>query len=263
MKKLIITILFTILLGSGLYANIEVGEGDSISEFSSIVLVGQVVEITPFSIVFENTYAGTKATDEQIKKLMEYYYSSVDFRAHGFANALQVISVKDGKMRIAFYLDNITKAFSDDVKNYIKFIPLYYMFKNNIENLKIPKKVIDELKKQSIDYYLNLPMAKELMSNAWVAGVFRIDPESSKLVYRGSRLYNNIEELQADEFAAEYRLFDVIKAGMTMTMTKAQVVGREGPDKKKDDEEKDDSSSNAKGKNKFYNKKYEKTGQGK
>ncbi|HPS31116.1 MAG TPA: hypothetical protein PLZ43_12730 [bacterium] len=263
MKKVIITILFAILLGGNLFGEIKVNEGDSFVEFQNIVLVGQVVEITPFSIIFENTFAETKATDEQIKNLIEYYNTGVDFRAHAFANALQVISVKDGKMRIAFYLDNITRVFSDDVKNYMQFIPLFYMFKNNINQLKVPKEVMDELKKQSLDYYLSLPMAKEMMSKAWLAGVFKIDPESAKLVYYGSRLYNNIEELQADEFAAEYRIYDVIKAGMTMTMTKSQVVGRESLSPKKKDDRKEDGESTIKGKNKFYNKKYDTSGQGK
>lgn len=263
MKKIMITIFFAILFGGTLWGAIEVNEGDSFVEFPSIVLVGQVVEITPFSVIFENTFAGTKATDEQIRNLIEYYNSSIDFRAHAFANALQVISVKDGKMRIGFYLDNITRVFSDDVKNYIKFIPLFYMFKNNMENLKVPPKVIDELKKKSIDYYLTLPMAKEMMAKAWIAGVFKIDPESSKLVYYGSRLYNNIEELQADSFAAEYRIYDIIKSGMTMTMTKAQIVGRESTIPEKKDDEKKDEKNNLKGKKKFYNKKFEGNGQAK
>ena len=263
MKKVMITILFAILLGGNLFGSIKINEGDSVVEFPNIILVGQVVEITPFSIIFENTFAETKATDEQIKKLIEYYNSSIDFRAHGFANALQVISVKDGKMRIAFYLDNITRVFSDDVKNYMQFIPLFYMFKNNISQLKVPKEIIEELKKQSLEYYLSLPMAKEMLSKAWVAGVFKIDPESGKLVYYASRLYNNIEELQADAFATEYRIYDVVKAGMTMTMTKSQVVGRESMNAKKKDDKKDDSDSTVKGKKKYYNKKYDTSGQGK
>ena len=263
MKKLMIAIVFVILLYGSLVAEIPAQEGDSIVEFPSIVFVGQVVEITPFSVIFENTFAGTKATDEQILKLIDYYNSSTDFRAHGFANALQVVSVKDGKMRIGLYLDNITKVFSDDVRNYMKFIPLFYVFRNNIEQLKVPKEVIDELKKQSLDYYLNLPMAKEMMSKSWVAGVFRIDPETSKLIYHGSRIYNDLDELRNDEFASEYRLYDVIRSGMTMTMTKAQVIGHESKSLKKKDDKKDDEESESKGKNKFYNKKYDATGQGK
>lgn len=263
MKKIMTAMLFVILLCGNLFGEIEAKKGDSIVEFPSIVFVGQVVEITPFSVIFENTFADTKATDEQILKLIEYYNSSPDFRAHGFANALQVISVKDGKMRIAFYLDNITKVFSDDVKNYMKFIPLFYMFKNNIEQLKVPQEVIDELKKQSLDYYLNLPLAKEMMSKSWVAGVFRIDPETSKLVYHGSRIYNDLDELRNDEFAGEYRLYDVIKSGMTMTMTKTQVVGQESKSLKKNDDKKDKKDEDLDGKNKFYNGRPTTTGQGK
>lgn len=263
MKKMIFTIFLAILLGGNLFGEIKVNEGDSVVEFPSIVFVGQIVEITPFSVVFENTFADTKATDEQIKKLVEYYSSSIDFRSHGFANAMQVLSVKDGKMRVSLYLDNITKVFSDDVKTYMKFIPLFYMFRNNIKEMKLPVKMMDELKKQSMDYYLQLPMAKEMMSKSWVAGVFRIDPETSKLVYHGSRLYNNIEELKADKFAQEFRVFDIVKAGMTMTMTKARVFGNESTRAKKDDKDKDkENDSDVKGKNKFHNKKFDGSGQG-
>ena len=264
MRRILITLLFTVFFGGVLSADILVNEGDSVVEFPTIVLVGQIVEITPYSVIFENTYADTKVTDTQIRNLIKYYSSSTDFRAHAFANSLKVLTVKDGKMRIAFYLDNITKVFDDDVKNYMKFIPLFYLFKNNISQLKISEKIREELKKNSIEYYLNLPMVKEMMSKAWLAGVFKIDPDSGKLVYYSSRLYNNMEDLQLDDWARENRIFDIIKTGMTMTMSKTRVVGRSSGQPEEDSgKDKDNENRNSKGKNKFYNKRFEKSGEAK
>ena len=260
MKKILITLLFTVLFGGALCADILVEEGDSVVEYPTIVLVGQIVEVTPYSVIFENTYADTKVTDQQIKNLVKYYSQSTDFRAHAFANSLKVLSVKDGKMRIAFYLDNITKVFDDDVKNYMKFIPLFYLFKNNINQLKLTDKMREELKKKSIDFYLNLPMVKEMMSQAWLAGVFKIDPESGKLVYYSSRLYNNMEDLQLDDWARENRIFDIIKTGMTMTMSKTRVVGRSSgvPEEESKDKKK---KGTVNGKNGFYDNKVDETGE--
>ena len=53
MRKIFV-ISFIIALASMLYADRTVGEGNSYSEYSYIIMVGQVVEITPFSIIFEN-----------------------------------------------------------------------------------------------------------------------------------------------------------------------------------------------------------------
>jgi len=261
MRKLLLIVLTTILLSGVLSAEIEVNEGDSVVEFQTMVLVGQVVEVTPYSIIFENTYADTKATEEQIKSLIKYYSSSLDFRAHAFANSLKVVTIKDGKMRLAFYLDNITKVFDDDVKNYMKFIPLFYLFKNNISELKISKKIREELKKKSVNYYLNLPMVKELMSKSWIAGVFKIDPDSGKLVYYASRIYNNLEDLQLDEWSRENRIFDIIKSGLTVTMSKSRVVGRSSGKVEEKDPEKDENGSD--GKNKFFNEKFNGSGEAK
>lgn len=80
MKRIMITFIFVFLQFISLSGDIKVNEGDSVVEFPVIVIVGQVVEITPFSIIFENTYQGTNVTDEQINKIIEYYSSSVDFR---------------------------------------------------------------------------------------------------------------------------------------------------------------------------------------
>ncbi len=261
MKRIIITFILAFLQFIPLLGKIEVNEGDSIVEFPVIVIVGQVVEITPFSIVFENTYQGTNVTDEQIKNIVEYYSSSIDPMAHGFANALRVVSVKDGKMRVAFYLDNILRVFDDDVRTYMKYIPVYYMFRNNIQDMKIPKKVVEELKKHSYDYYLNLPMAKELMKNSWLAGVFRIDPDTKKLIYQSARFFDNFDEMESDEWANGYRIPDIVKKGMVVTMTKSIVVGKESQNVKKEDEQEKDKKDPAKGKNKFYNKDNEPIGE--
>ncbi|MDX9727100.1 MAG: hypothetical protein RBT38_11990 [Bacteroidales bacterium] len=248
-----------VLLYVPLEGETGVDEGNSIVEFPVIVIVGQIVEVTPFSVVFENTFEGTNATDEQIQKVIEYHSTSLDFRSQGFANALKIVSVKDGKMRVSFYLDNILKVFDDDVRTYMRFIPVYYMFKNNIKNMKIPKHIVEELKKHSFDHYLNLPMAKELMKNSWLAGVFRIDPESKKLVYQGARFFKNFDEMSLDEWAEEYRIPDIVRKGMVVTMTKTVVIGNESTELKKEDKDKEDGGKPAK--NKFNNKKYEGSGE--
>jgi len=261
MKK-IIAIIFAALLSNVLYGDLKVNEGDSLAEFPVIVIVGQIVEVTPYSVVFENTFEGTNVTDEQIKKIIEYYSSAVDFRAHGFANALKVVSVKNGKMRVSFYLDNILKIFDDDVRTYMKYIPVYYMFRSNIQDMRIPKEVVAELKKHSYEYYLNLPMAKELMNNSWLAGVFRIDPDSAKLVYQGARFFSNIDEMMIDDWANEYRIPDIVRKGMVLTMTRAVVAGNESNDPVKE-EDKENKDGERPGGNKFYNKKYEGSGEAK
>lgn len=262
MKKLMTLILAVVLLGTSLYGKIEVNEGDSLVEFPVIVIVGQIVEVTPYSVIFENTYEGTNVTDEQIKKTIEYFASGSDFRARGFANALKVVSAKDGKMRVSFYLDNILKIFDDDVRTYMKYIPIYYMFKSNIQDMRIPKNVVEELKKHPFDYYLNLPMAKELMKNSWLAGVFRIDPDSSKLVYHGARFFNNLDEMMISDWAKEYRIPDIVRKGMTVTMTKSVIVGSESSDTvKEDDKDKKKNDGMNTRKNKFNNKKFDGSGE--
>jgi hypothetical protein len=262
MKKLSTAIFATLLLSLSLYGEIKADKGDSIVEFPVIVIVGQVVEITPFSVIFENTFEGTNVSSEQIKKVIDYYSTSIDFRAQGFANAMRVVSVKDGKMRVSFYLDNILKVFDDDVRTYMRYIPVYYMLKNNIQDMKIPKKVVEQLKKYSYDYYLNLPLAKELMKNSWLAGVFRMDPDSAKLIYQSARFFNNIDELMTDDWANEYRIPDIVRKGMVITMTKAVVVGNESKDPVKD-KEKEKKDGETPGRNKFNNKKYEGSGEAK
>ncbi|MGI6394151.1 MAG: hypothetical protein ACOX2F_05405 [bacterium] len=259
MKKIFLTIAVTLLITTSLFGKMEVNVGDSLVEFPVIVIVGQVVDITPFSVVFENTFEGTNVTNEQIQNIVNYYSTSTDFRAKGFSNAMKVVSVKDGKMRISFYLDNILKVFDDNVRTYMRYLPVYYMFKSNIQDMRIPKNIVEELKKQPYEYYLNLPFVKELMQNSWLAGVFRMNPDSGKLIYQSARFYKNIDEMMIDEWANEYRIPDIVRKGMTLTITKSVVKGNESKEAKKEEDSKKEKSKD--GKNKFYNKKFEGSGE--
>lgn len=227
-KFFLFFIVFTLTFS--LFAERTVGEGNSYSEFPFIIFVGQVVEVTPFSVTFENTAFETKATDARVRQLFRQLSSEPDFRSHGMANALRAASVKNGKMRLNFYLDNILQIFDDNVTTYTKYIPLYYLFRNNIQELKLPEKTIESLKKYSIEYYLSIPMAQELMQNSWLAGVFVVNPENDKLTYKSARFFDNLDELNQSEWAQSYRIPDIVKAGLAVTMTKAIFIGNESQD---------------------------------
>lgn len=230
MKKVLI-LLFAVISFLPLFADVRVvNKGDSYSEFTYIIMVGQIVEVTPFSVIFENTAYGTTTNDEKIQALNTYFNYDNDFRSHGMANALYAASVKDGKMRLNFYIDNILKIFDDSVTTYMRYLPLYYLFRNNISSLKLPEKLIDSLKKQSVDYYISLPMAQELMKNSWLAAVFTINPANNKLTFKTGRFFDNFDELNASEWAAEYRIPDIVRAGMTVSMTKRVFIGHESED---------------------------------
>lgn len=227
MRKLL-ALIFIVSLTFPFFAEERVaGAGNSYSEFPFIIFVGQVVEITPFSVTFENTLYETKATDERIAGLFTALNRENDFRSHGMANALRAASVKNGKMRLTFYLDNILLIFDDNVTTYMKYIPLYYLFRNNIEDFKLPKATMEALKKQSLDYYLTLPMVQDLMKNSWLAGVFQVNPDNDKLIYKSARFFENIDELNSSEWAWEYRIPDIVRAGLTVSMTKAIYIGNE------------------------------------
>ena len=226
MKKVLI-LFFAMISFLPLFAERTVEPGNSYSEFSYIVMVGQVVEVTPFSVVFENTAYETAATNEKIKQLNLLYHHDSDFRSHGMANALYAASVKDGKMRLAFYVDNILKIFDDNVTTYMRYLPLYYLFVNNVKDIKLPEKTMEFLKKQSMDYYLSIPMVQDLMKNSWLAAVFTINPENGKLTYKSARFFDNFEQLNSSEWAHEYRIPDIVRAGMTVSMTKAVYIGHE------------------------------------
>lgn len=264
MRKIFV-ISFIIALASMLYADRMVGEGNSYSEYSYIIMVGQVVEITPFSIIFENTAYETRTSDQRIKALHDTFNRDTDFRSHGMANALRAASVHNGKMRLNFYIDNILKIFDDNVSTYMKYLPLYYLFRNNINDFKFPEATMESLKKQSLDYYISLPMAKELMQNSWLAAVFIINPSNDKLTFKTGRFFDNIDELNSSEWAREYRIPDIVKAGMTVSMTKAIYIGNESEDGSLEDENLNDlykkKTNRQLKKNKFDNGKGNPVGQ--
>ena len=256
MRKLV-TFFFVLVLAFPIFAERNVGAGNSYSEFPFIIFVGQVVEVTPFSVTFENTAYGTGTNNERIKQLFAQLNSEPDFRSHGMANALRAASIKNGKMRLTFYLDNILQIFDDNVTTYMKYIPLYYLFRNNIKELNLPEKTIESLKKHSIDYYLSIPMAQELMQNSWLAGVFMVNPENDKLTYKSARFFDNLEELNITEWAQSYRIPDIVKAGLAVTMTKAIYIGNESKDGSLDEyhlKEKLKRKGKNGGRNKFDNR---------
>ena len=229
MRKLFV-IFFIFALTSPLFAERNVGGGNSYSEFPFIIFVGQVVEVTPFSVTFENTAYETGTTDAVIKQRFIQLNSEPDFRSHGMANALRAASVKNGKMRLTFYLDNIFQIFDDNVTTYMKYVPLYYIFRNNIQELKLPDEVVESLKKYSLDYYLSIPLAQELMRNSWLAGVFMINPENDKLTYKSARFFSSLEELNSSEWARSFRIPEIVGAGLAVSMTKAIFIGNESED---------------------------------
>lgn len=259
MKKLF-ALIFIVSLTFPFFAQERAaGAGNSYSEFPFIIFVGQIVEVTPFSVTFENTLYDTRATSDTIKNLIAALNREPDFRSHGMANALRAAGVKDGKMRLSFYLDNILLIFDDNVTTYMKYIPLYYLFRNNIENFKLPEKTMEALKKQSVDYYLSIPMVKDLMKNSWLAGVFQVNPDNEKLTYKSARFFDNIDELNSSEWAHEYRIPDIVRAGMTVSMTKAIYIGHESKTHSIEEFNKKDKKS--KGKGKFDNRKNAPVGQ--
>ena len=227
MKKLL-ALLFIVSLTFPFFAEERIaGAGNSYSEFPFIIFVGQIVEVTPFSVTFENTLYETKANDAKIRNLFTALSRENDFRSHGMANALRAASVKDGKMRITFYLDNVLLIFDDNVTTYMRYIPLYYLFRNNIEDFKLPEATMESLKKQSMDYYLTIPMVQDLMKNSWLAGVFQVNPDNDKLIYKSARFFDSIDELNSSEWAQEYRIPDIVRAGLAVSMTKAIYIGHE------------------------------------
>ena len=255
MRK-ILAICFVVALSFTLFADRTVGAGNSYSEYSYIVMVGQIVEITPFSVIFENTAFETRANNGKIRGLMEIFNRDADTTSHGMANALRAASVNNGKMSLNFYIDNILKIFDDNVSNYMKYLPLYYLFRNNIEDLKLPKETLELLKSKSLDYYVSLPMAQELMHNSWLAAVFVINPSNDKLTFKTGRFFDDIDELNASEWARGYRIPEIVRAGMTVSITKAIYIGNESEDGSLENENLNDYGKRKKGskqpKKQFY-----------
>jgi len=130
-------------------------------------------------------------------------------------------------MRLNFYLDNINKVFHNSARTYLKFLPLFYLFKNNLGRLNLPKKTMNQLKKLSFNYYITLPFVKKILKDSWFVGVFRVQPESGKLVYYASRYYKNLEELQTDDFSKSFRVPQIVNAGLTVSITKIKIWGHE------------------------------------
>lgn len=237
MRKISVLV-FVIALNFALFADKVVGEGNSYSEFPFIIFVGQLVEITPFSVVFENTMYETATSTEKIGQLIQVFEKDTDFRSHGMANALRAASVKDGKMRLSFYLDNVSRIFSDDASTYVRYVPLMHLFENNIKEMMLTPEQIEEIKKLSAEYFLNLPMTKELIKNSWLAGVFQISPSNGRLVYKSARFFKDFEELNQSEWARNYRIQDILRKGMTVSMTKAIFIGDEAKNAKSEEKEK-------------------------
>lgn len=264
MKKLFV-IFFVFALTFPAFAERVAGAGNSYAEFPFVIFVGQLVDITPFSVTFENTAYETRATNERVAQMFNALNAEPDFRSHGMANALRAASVKDGKMRLTFYLDNVLLIFDDNVTTYMRYIPLYYLFKGNIEKFKLPEATMESLKKQSMDYYLSIPMVKDIMQNSWMAAVFQVNPDNDKLIYKSARFFDTIEEMNLSEWAQEYRIPDIVRAGLTVSMTKAIYIGNESKDGSLDDVNLNNKHKNGKynkkGKNKFDNKKSTPVGQ--
>lgn len=233
MRKISVLI-FVIALNFVLFADRVVEPGNSYSEFPFIIFVGQIVEVTPFSVVFENTLYETNTTTEKIAQLIQVFDKDTDFRSHGMANALRAASVKNGKMRLSFYLDNITRIFSDDASTYVRYVPLMHLFENNIKEMMFSSEQIEEIKKLSAQYFLDLPMTKELIKNSWLAGVFQISPSNEKLIYKSARFFKDFDELNQSDWARNYRIPDIVRKGMTVSMTKAIFIGHESEKAKKD-----------------------------
>ena len=234
MRKIFV-LFFVIAVQFALFADRNVGAGNSYSEFPFIIFVGQIVDITPYSVIIENTLYETSTSSEHIRNLIEVFSRDLDFRSHGMANALRAASVKDGKMRLSFYLDNITKIFSDDASTYVRYLPLMHLFENNIKDIMLTPQQIEDIKKISADYFLNLPMTKDLVKNSWLAGVFQISPSNDKLIYKSARFFKTFEDLNQSVWAQNYRIPDIVRSGMTVSMTKAVFIGSESKDKKEND----------------------------
>ncbi len=200
---------------------------NSYVEFPEIVMVGKVVEITPYSIIVENSDTGTNIDNSFVAYIREKFAEGIDFRDHGFANALKLVTVKDGHMRLNFYLDNIPSVFHFDVSTYTQFLPLFFIVEHNLKKMKIPAGVEDALRTPDALKYLKIPFIHKLLDNSWFIGVFTVHPQTGKLVYDSSRYYSSLDELLSDDFAQEHRVPDMIHRGLTVSVVKAIVRGHE------------------------------------
>lgn len=231
MYMLKLTILLALLTAPVLLSAQEAAEPvkNSLSYFPAIVIVGQVVEVNPKMIAIQNTREKTTLTTERLDRLRTRLKESKDDADSAFFKTLRTVTVTpDEHMRMNLYFDNVAHLFQDDANTYQQFLPLFYMFKSNIKEFQhLPKDMLERLNSFKADYYLTIPFIKKLMKNAWFAAVFRIHPETQKLIYQHSRFYENYEELEADPYAKEYLIADIVDRGMTTTINVSLVKGNE------------------------------------
>ncbi len=228
MKKIVCLIL-SLFAAAALFAgsrNVE--PGNSYTEFPTIVIVGQVVEVDPFKVVIENTYQETFATTDRVRAISDYFFTSTtDYSAHGFAMALKAVTIEKNRMRMTMYADNIFQIFDDDVSTYMRYIPLLFLYKDKIKDMNLPKETIEMLNKIPVDYFLNNDIVKDLMNNVWIAGVFRINPQNKKLIFQSGQIFENFEQMDLSGWASEYRIPDIVRSGLVVSMTKQIIIGNE------------------------------------
>lgn len=224
--KIFFLLLFIIALATPAFAE-EPPVKDSFVQFPYVVFVGQVVDITPQSVIVQNTRATTELDNDRLTQLINRLSNNHEDASHAFGSTLKLVTVNNGHMQLNFYLDNINTVFHQDINTYLQFLPLFYMFKNNIKEMDIPKDLVAKLNAVALDKYISLPLVKEIMKNSWFAGIFRVNPESQKLVYYDSRFYENFEELQQDDMAREFNVEKIVEKGMAVTMSVTTIRGNE------------------------------------
>jgi hypothetical protein len=202
---------------------------DSLSFFPSIVIVGQVVGVSQFSVTIQNTRFPTTLTPENLERLRARLSNAKDDADSAFYKAIRTVVVTpDSHMQMVFYFDTVTQLFHDDINTYQQFLPLFYLFKSNIKEFQADSKdLVEKFSKMTLDYYLTIPFVKKLMTKSWFAAVFRIHPETKKIVYQHSRFYETYEELEEDEYAKAYLITDVVDRGLTTSLSVALVRGHE------------------------------------
>lgn len=232
MARTIRKLLAAILLTAGFSANLIAAEpiaNDSLALFPDLVIVGQVIAVDPFSVTIQNTRYTTTLTPQRLEGLRARLTHSKDDADNAFQKALRTIKVTDDShMQMVFYFDTVNQLFHDDINTYQQFLPLFYLFKSNIKELQGQSKdLIEKFSQMKTDYFLTIPFVKKLMKNAWFAAVFRIHPETKKIVYRHSRFYETYEELEEDEYARDNQIRKIVEQGLTTTLTVAVVRGHE------------------------------------
>ncbi len=209
---------------------------DSLAFFPAIVIVGQVVGVTPFSVTIQNTRYPTTLTPENLQKLLTRLANSKDDAESAFHKTLRTIAITpDHHMQMVFYFDTVNQVFHDEINTYQQFLPLFYLFKSNIKQMQESSKdLFEKFAKRPVESYLSIPFVKKIMTNAWFAAVFRIHPETKKIIYQHSRFYENYEELEEDDYAKAHLISQIVERGLTTTLTVAVVQGHESEWAKED-----------------------------